>query len=1151
MSWLWSGKRTRRKLKKNRRPHLGAKPLGIESLEDRRVLVPLLVAGDGGVSLDVGSGGEFSSAIFNPVGAIPAADTVFDSYLAIGVPGGPRTAIAPAAPLVGDTTSTASQFNVLGLDTLLVQTVDQLFEDNANRVNPTGSILFQTYRFFNNTAEPIAGDVVRYLDGDLNFAGGLADSGGTTVINENDADPDNDMRVMFETDQQLGGDGANTFVGITLTGGDLAPNDSGHFALIQWNGLQPIIAGGAVLPNAIEGDLTGDGFTNGSFDVTVGLRQTFSLDPGEITVINSLTLFGDLPDGDIDLPEPPEAPSISGVKFEDRNNNGARDAGESGLSGWTIFIDANSNEMLDADETSVVTAAGGGYTIPVVPGTFTVREIPQEGYLQTFPGDAANFEHTVTVDFDMPATDVDFGNVEPQISGIKYHDIDGDGVFNLGDYGLANWTVYLDLDNDGVLDDGEPSQQTNLLGRYKFTELSPGGPAAGDGLMSIQVINTDGPDPGNDTGNWLNVWNSLDGGAGPTGNVAGFGIQFNTSDTETVFDYPGGGGDFGINTAIGTINNDGPGGGNGPFEPGGPGGVNYSIRSRAFLAFNTGGTYTIAMGSNDGRRIELTDATPGGSAVFNGFSARGGQVNGGFNPGDTVIGYSAGTFHNQSVGTFAVAAGDILELDAFYYQGIGTDSGEISIASGTQGSFNGNFQLLADGVLNIGLDSARAGLPPTSFTVREVNQNGWVQFQGADGYAVNYNVGDVVTGLDFGNQQFGGITGFKWHDLNENGNVDSGEPRLSGWEIFHDANGNGNKDTNELSTLTAVDGSFSFAEIAPGNYRIAEVLQPNWKQTYPANGFHDVTVVGGEVSNDVNFGNRAFSFVRGMVFNDANNNGFHNSGEGGLAGEYVYADANFDGAPNLNEVGGFTDSNGQFELLVAPASYDIKTAPNAGFVVTTPEPVSITIAAGEEISGLVIGKNSRIDFGDAPETGFSYPTTLANNGARHDILAGFGLGAIAAGTLGVDGEPDGQPTLDAGISAAAGDDGNGSDDEDGVAFTTNLRPGSLATIAFTGSAAQNVVQGKVQGFIDFNRDGDWKDDGEQIFADVVIQSGTPAANSLTFTVPADAAVGPTYARFRISTEAGISDEGPARDGEVEDYLVAILPQTSSLDATYV
>ncbi|MFP6692151.1 MAG: GEVED domain-containing protein, partial [Pirellulales bacterium] len=245
---------------------------------------------------------------------------------------------------------------------------------------------------------------------------------------------------------------------------------------------------------------------------------------------------------------------------------------------------------------------------------------------------------------------------------------------------------------------------------------------------------------------------------------------------------------------------------------------------------------------------------------------------------------------------------------------------------------------------------------------------------------------------------------------------------------------------------------------------------------------------------------------------------------------------------------------GQLLTLVGfgeSGSYDIKTSPNAGFVLTTREPIHVRILRGEEISGLVFGKNSRVDFGDAPETGFSYPTTLANNGARHNILAGFGLGAIAAGTLGVDGEPDGQPTLDAGITAAAGDDGNGSDDEDGVAFTTNLRPGSFATIAFTGSAAQDIVQGKVQGFIDFNRDGDWKDDGEQIFTDLVIQSGTPAANSLTFTVPADAAVGPTYARFRISTEAGISDEGPARDGEVEDYLIAILPQTSSLDATYV
>ncbi|MFP6666367.1 MAG: hypothetical protein VB876_03590, partial [Pirellulales bacterium] len=122
MSWLWSGKRTRRKLKKNRRPHLGAKPLGVESLEDRRMLA-LVVAGDGGVNIDVGSGGEFSSAIFDPIGGIAAADTVFDSYLAIGTPGGPRTPIAPGVPLDGDTTSVVSQFNVLGLDTLLVQTV--------------------------------------------------------------------------------------------------------------------------------------------------------------------------------------------------------------------------------------------------------------------------------------------------------------------------------------------------------------------------------------------------------------------------------------------------------------------------------------------------------------------------------------------------------------------------------------------------------------------------------------------------------------------------------------------------------------------------------------------------------------------------------------------------------------------------------------------------------------------------------------------------------------------------------------------------------------------------------------------------------------------------------------------------------------------
>lgn len=74
-----------------------------------------------------------------------------------------------------------------------------------------------------------------------------------------------------------------------------------------------------------------------------------------------------------------------------------------------------------------------------------------------------------------------------------------------------------------------------------------------------------------------------------------------------------------------------------------------------------------------------------------------------------------------------------------------------------------------------------------------------------------------------------------------------------------------------------------------------------------------------------------------------------------------------------------------------------------------------------------------LDFGDAPDP--TYPTLLAQNGARHVILTGFSLGALT------DAEPDGQPD-----AQALGDDLAGTDDEDGVLFPVALFPGVQAPV---------------------------------------------------------------------------------------------------------
>ncbi|MCY2991124.1 MAG: FG-GAP-like repeat-containing protein [Planctomycetota bacterium] len=74
---------------------------------------------------------------------------------------------------------------------------------------------------------------------------------------------------------------------------------------------------------------------------------------------------------------------------------------------------------------------------------------------------------------------VDIGAVErywAEIHGRLFHDHNRDGS-QAGDGsepGWADWTVYLDWNQNGTLDRGEPSSVTNASGDYAFTGLAPG-----------------------------------------------------------------------------------------------------------------------------------------------------------------------------------------------------------------------------------------------------------------------------------------------------------------------------------------------------------------------------------------------------------------------------------------------------------------------------------------------------------------------------------------------------------------------------------------------------------------------------------------------------------------------------------------------------
>ena len=181
-----------------------------------------------------------------------------------------------------------------------------------------------------------------------------------------------------------------------------------------------------------------------------------------------------------------------------------------------------------------------------------------------------------------------------------------------------------------------------------------------------------------------------------------------------------------------------------------------------------------------------------------------------------------------------------------------------------------------------------------------------------------------------------------------------------------------------------------------------------------------------------------------------------------------------------------------------------------------------------------------LDWGDAVDP--DYPTLLIHSGANH-ILSSSGpiLGVCG------DAESDGQPS-----TSTDGDDvGAGTvvvgglcfDDEDGVTLPASLTPGDPAS-ELTVSVNASFSDCLLNAWIDFDRDGDWRDPNEQIFTDKSLSGGS---HNLTFFTPAVAVAGQTSARFRCSETGGLVPDGPAPNGEVEDYAVLIADQTLDLD----
>jgi len=210
---------------------------------------------------------------------------------------------------------------------------------------------------------------------------------------------------------------------------------------------------------------------------------------------------------------------------------------------------------------------------------------------------------------------------------------------------------------------------------------------------------------------------------------------------------------------------------------------------------------------------------------------------------------------------------------------------------------------------------------------------------------------------------------------------------------------------------------------------------------------------------------------------------------------------------------------------------------------------TINTGGGQALAfGVFIQKDHGDIAGGYPESGGHFASRVAQGGGKPTTdtdINTIPLATLAAPEpyLGV--IPPGPEEADQN-SANADADGP---EEEGVAFSS-LVPGSNATLDIIVTET-SVGQGYLQGWIDWNRDSDLNDAGEQVALNVRDngpEDTNPAAGEIRLNVfvPPGAFVGDTYARFRFANTPDVPAGGLlVMGGEVEDYKVTVAPAATA------